>query len=68
MYKEVNYLLKCVWVINMACEVKFMIMYMNNFFFIWDGYIGYSLSFYILFMNLFAFSYHYDHILISQKS
>jgi hypothetical protein len=70
MYKEVNYLLQCVRVINMAFEVKLMIMYIINFifYFSFGMFISYSLSCYVLFMNLFAFSYHYDYVLISQKS
>jgi hypothetical protein len=70
MCKEVNYLLQCVRFINMAFEIKFMIMYIINLFFNFSFgmLISYSLSCYVLFMNLFAFSYHFDHVLISQKS
>jgi hypothetical protein len=36
MYKEVNYLLQCVKVINMAFEIKLMIVYIINFYFIFS--------------------------------
>lgn len=70
MYKKVNYLLQCVRVIRMAFEIELMIVYIINLFlnFAYGMLIGYSLWCYVLFVNLFAFPYHYDHVLISQKS